>query len=40
LVATRRPAFAFDICSIHEFLKNDEHGVAANTASICLIVNA
>lgn len=35
LVATRWFALAFDVGAVHEFLKNDEHGVAANTASIC-----
>ena len=35
LVAARRLAFAFDIGAVHEFLEDDEHGVAADTASIC-----
>lgn len=39
LVATRRLAFAFDIGSIHEFLEDNEHGVTANTTSICLVVS-
>jgi hypothetical protein len=39
LVSTRRLALTFDIRPVHEFLKNDEHGVTANTASICLIVS-
>lgn len=40
LVATRWFAFAFDVCPIHEFLKDDKHGVTADTSSICLIVSS
>jgi hypothetical protein len=40
LVAARRLAFALDIRPIHEFLKNNEHGVTADAASICLVVSA
>lgn len=35
LVATRRLAFAFNISAVHEFLKENKHGVATNTTAIC-----
>lgn len=34
LIATRGLAFAFDIDAVHEFLEDDKHGVAADTAAI------
>lgn len=36
LVTTWRFAVAFDVAAIHEFLEDDEHGVAADAASIWL----